>query len=154
MAGPGASRGITICVGLKLLSQDAAVFRDHSVRQRNSFPSSLGRHSLARRRNQINLTAFCTREGIATNFCYKWLMDFHGSWEGPAQGRRPQGGQSTVTTPGAKRVRSFIAIPVPRVGIQVLEDAVKSLDSDIGKYVRWVRPEGRAKALGRHRQAQ
>ena len=47
-----------------------------------------------------------------------------------------------MTTPGAKQVRSFIAIPVPRVGIQVLEDAVKSLDSDIGEYVRWVRPEG------------
>ena len=47
-----------------------------------------------------------------------------------------------MTTPGVKRVRSFIAIPVPSAVIQVLDDAVKSLDSDIGENVRWVRTEG------------
>ena len=47
-----------------------------------------------------------------------------------------------MTTPGAKRVRSFIAIPVPSTVIQVLDDAVKNLDSYIGENVRWVRTEG------------
>ena len=47
-----------------------------------------------------------------------------------------------MTTPGVKRVRSFIAIPVPSAVIQVLDDAVKSLDSYIGENVRWVRTEG------------
>ena len=47
-----------------------------------------------------------------------------------------------MTTSGVKRVRSFIAIPVPSAVIQVLDDAVKSLDSSIGENVRWVRTEG------------
>ncbi len=47
-----------------------------------------------------------------------------------------------MTTPGVKRVRSFIAIPIPSAVIQVLDDAVKSLDSSIGENVRWVRTEG------------
>ena len=47
-----------------------------------------------------------------------------------------------MTTPGVKRVRSFIAIPVPSAVIQVLDDAVKSLDSYIGENVRWVRTDG------------
>ena len=47
-----------------------------------------------------------------------------------------------MTTPGEKRVRSFIAIPVPSEGIKVLQETVKSLHSDIGASVRWVRPEG------------
>ena len=47
-----------------------------------------------------------------------------------------------MTTPGVKRVRSFIAITVPSAVIQVLDDAVKSLDSYIGESVRWVRTEG------------
>ena len=45
-----------------------------------------------------------------------------------------------MTTPG-ERIRSFIAIPVPSAGIQALDDAVKRLDSDLGRSVRWVRPE-------------
>ena len=45
-----------------------------------------------------------------------------------------------MTTPG-ERIRSFIAIPVPTAGIQALDDAVKRLDSDLGRSVRWVRPE-------------
>ncbi len=45
-----------------------------------------------------------------------------------------------MTTPG-ERIRSFIAIPVPSAGIQALEDAVKWLESDLGRSVRWVRPE-------------
>lgn len=47
-----------------------------------------------------------------------------------------------MTTPGEKRVRSFIAIPVHSAGIQALEETVQRLDSDLGKSVRWVRPEG------------
>ncbi|MCH8988956.1 MAG: RNA 2',3'-cyclic phosphodiesterase [Chloroflexi bacterium] len=45
-----------------------------------------------------------------------------------------------MTTPGG-RVRSFIAIPVPSAGIEALEEAVKNLGPEIGKYVRWVRSE-------------
>ena len=40
------------------------------------------------------------------------------------------------------RIRSFIAIPVPDCGIRVLQDAVGRLDLELGKTVRWVRPEG------------
>lgn len=47
-----------------------------------------------------------------------------------------------MTTPGEKKVRSFIAIPVPSEGIEALEQVVKNLDQEIGRYVRWVRPEG------------
>ena len=47
-----------------------------------------------------------------------------------------------MTTPGEKRVRSFIAIPVPAEGMQVLEEAVRRLEPEIGKHVRWVRLEG------------
>ena len=45
-----------------------------------------------------------------------------------------------MTAPG-ERVRSFIAIPVPGAGIQALEEAAKNLEPEIGKNVRWVRPE-------------
>ena len=45
-----------------------------------------------------------------------------------------------MTASREKMVRSFIAIPVPRSGIEVLERAVKRLDSEIGGQVRWVRP--------------
>ena len=41
-----------------------------------------------------------------------------------------------------KNVRSFIAIPVPSREIEALEQAVKHLDEEIGRHVRWVRPEG------------
>ena len=41
-----------------------------------------------------------------------------------------------------ENVRSFIAIPVPNEGIEALEQAVKHLDEEIGRHVRWVRPEG------------
>ena len=41
-----------------------------------------------------------------------------------------------------KNVRSFIAIPVPEFGIHALEEAVGMLEPEIGRYVRWVRPEG------------
>ncbi|MCH7736571.1 MAG: RNA 2',3'-cyclic phosphodiesterase [Chloroflexi bacterium] len=47
-----------------------------------------------------------------------------------------------MTTRGEKQVRSFIAIPVPSVGIEALAEVVKRFDSEIGGYVRWVRPEG------------
>ena len=47
-----------------------------------------------------------------------------------------------MTTSGEKKVRSFIAIPVPSVGIEALEKVVKNLDQEIGRHVRWVRPEG------------
>ena len=47
-----------------------------------------------------------------------------------------------MTASREKMVRSFIAIPVPRSGIEVLERAVKRLDSEIGGQVRWVRPRG------------
>ena len=47
-----------------------------------------------------------------------------------------------MTASREKMVRSFIAIPVPRSGIEVLERAVKRLDSEIGGQVRWVRPKG------------
>ena len=47
-----------------------------------------------------------------------------------------------MTAPGEKQVRSFIAIPVPADGLQVLEDAVERLDLELGKSVRWVRSEG------------
>ena len=45
-----------------------------------------------------------------------------------------------MTTPGGQ-IRSFIAIPVPRAGIEVLGEAVEKLQSEIGKNVRWVRSE-------------
>jgi len=41
-----------------------------------------------------------------------------------------------------QKVRSFIAIPVPDAGIQALEEAVRCLEPEIGRHVRWVRPEG------------
>ena len=41
-----------------------------------------------------------------------------------------------------ENVRSFIAIPVSNEGIEALEQAVKHLDEEIGRHVRWVRPEG------------
>ena len=41
-----------------------------------------------------------------------------------------------------KNVRSFIAIPVPSQEIEALEQAVKGLDEEIGRQVRWVRSEG------------
>ena len=47
-----------------------------------------------------------------------------------------------MTSSGGDKVRSFIAIPVPSPAIQVLEQVVKRLDSEIGEQVRWVRPEG------------
>ena len=47
-----------------------------------------------------------------------------------------------MTASREKMVRSFIAIPVPRSGIEVLERAVKRLDSEIGGQVGWVRPRG------------
>ena len=47
-----------------------------------------------------------------------------------------------MTTSGEKRVRSFIAIPVPDQGIEALQDTVQKLESDIGRSVRWVRPKG------------
>ncbi len=47
-----------------------------------------------------------------------------------------------MTMSGEKKVRSFIAIPVPTEGIEALEQVVKHLDKEIGRYVRWVRPEG------------
>nr|MDP7586554.1 RNA 2',3'-cyclic phosphodiesterase [Dehalococcoidia bacterium] len=47
-----------------------------------------------------------------------------------------------MTTSGEKKVRSFIAILVPSEGIEALEQVVKSLDQEIGRHVRWVRPEG------------
>ena len=43
---------------------------------------------------------------------------------------------------GLKKVRSFIAIPVPDTGIQALEELVRRLEPEIGRHVRWVRPEG------------
>ena len=47
-----------------------------------------------------------------------------------------------MTIPMGRRVRSFIAIPVSDAGIQALNSAVKSLETAIGRHVRWVRPEG------------
>lgn len=47
-----------------------------------------------------------------------------------------------MTTSDGKRVRSFIAIPVSDAGIQALEGVVKVLDPEIGRHIRWVRPEG------------
>ena len=47
-----------------------------------------------------------------------------------------------MTTSGEKKVRSFIAIPVPGEGIEALGKVVKVLDQEIGRHVRWVRPEG------------
>ena len=44
--------------------------------------------------------------------------------------------------PTERKVRSFIAIPVSDAGIQALNDAVRSLETEIGRHVRWVRPEG------------
>ena len=44
--------------------------------------------------------------------------------------------------PVEKKVRSFIAIPVPSERIEALEQSVKHLDEEIGRHVRWVRPEG------------
>ena len=60
--------------------------------------------------------------------------------------RAAQGGQSAVTQLSGKQseqqVRSFIAIPVPPEGIQALQEVVRSFDSEFGRHVRWVRPEG------------
>jgi 2'-5' RNA ligase len=47
-----------------------------------------------------------------------------------------------VTTSGGQKVRSFLAVPVPDAGIQALEAVVKILDPEIGRHIRWVRPEG------------
>ena len=47
-----------------------------------------------------------------------------------------------MTISGEKKVRSFIAIPVPSEGIRALQDVVKGLEPEIGRHVRWVRPEG------------
>ncbi len=47
-----------------------------------------------------------------------------------------------MTTPGEKRVRSFIAIPVPAEGLEALAATVKGLEPDLGRSVRWVRSEG------------
>lgn len=47
-----------------------------------------------------------------------------------------------MTTSGENQVRSFIAIPVPDDGIQALQAVVKEFDPEIGRSVRWVRPEG------------
>ena len=47
-----------------------------------------------------------------------------------------------MPTHGVQQVRAFIAIPVPKAVIQVLDDAVKNLDSCIGENVGWVRTEG------------
>lgn len=47
-----------------------------------------------------------------------------------------------MTQPRDKQIRSFIAIPVPSEGIQALEEVVKGFDAEIGRDVRWVRPEG------------
>ena len=47
-----------------------------------------------------------------------------------------------MTTSGGQKVRSFLAVPVPDAGIQALEAVVKILDPEIGRHIRWVRPEG------------
>ena len=47
-----------------------------------------------------------------------------------------------MTMPMGRKVRSFIAIPVSDAGIQALNSAVKNLETEIGRHVRWVRPEG------------
>ena len=47
-----------------------------------------------------------------------------------------------MTAPVEKSVRSFIAIPVPAEGLQALAATVETLDPELGKSVRWVRPEG------------
>ena len=47
-----------------------------------------------------------------------------------------------MTASREEMVRSFISIPVSKEGIEVLERAVKRLDSEIGGQVRWVRPRG------------
>ena len=47
-----------------------------------------------------------------------------------------------MTTSGGRKVRSFIAIPVPDQGIEALKDTIQKLESDIGRSVRWVRPKG------------
>ena len=47
-----------------------------------------------------------------------------------------------MTISGEKKVRSFIAIPVPDQGIEALQDTVQKLESDIGRSVRWVRFDG------------
>ena len=47
-----------------------------------------------------------------------------------------------MTISGEKKVRSFIAIPVPDQGIEALQDTVQKLESDIGRSVRWVRLDG------------
>jgi len=43
---------------------------------------------------------------------------------------------------GLNKERSFIAIPVSDEGIQALEETVRGLEPEIGRHVRWVRPEG------------
>ena len=40
------------------------------------------------------------------------------------------------------KIRSFIALPIPDPVRDVLRGTIKNLDEDIGKRVRWVRPEG------------
>lgn len=47
-----------------------------------------------------------------------------------------------MTRPREKQIRSFIAIPVPSEGIQALEEVVHGFDAEIGRDVRWVKPEG------------
>ena len=47
-----------------------------------------------------------------------------------------------MTASRENMVRSFIAIPVPKAGIEVLERVVKRLGTEIGGQVRWVRPRG------------
>ena len=47
-----------------------------------------------------------------------------------------------MITSGGKKVRSFIAIPVSDAGIRALVEAVRGLEPEIGRHVRWVRPEG------------
>ena len=47
-----------------------------------------------------------------------------------------------MTASGEKKVRSFIAIPIPSGGIRALEEVVNGLEPEIGRHVRWVRPEG------------
>ena len=41
-----------------------------------------------------------------------------------------------------KQIRSFIAIPVPDEGIQALQAVIHDFDAEIGRHMRWVRPEG------------
>ncbi|MBM11327.1 MAG: RNA 2',3'-cyclic phosphodiesterase [Chloroflexi bacterium] len=56
--------------------------------------------------------------------------------------RPAERGLGRVTFSNNDKVRSFIAIPVPPDGINILKRTVEQLDSDFGRNVRWVRPEG------------